>query len=200
MGQYYEIILEDENGERVHYDRSINGEYQMAKLTEHSWWLNPTMYCVCELLRQSAMRVYWVGDYADNAAPVNNMGEKMRDEIYHCCWGETAIPAYISSLPSHTFSLSEDPDAIESNLTHRYLVNITKGLYIDCDAYYKRCVRDGWCTHPLSLLTAMGNGQGGGDYHGINEEKVGSWAGDLLSVEDEVPLLMKEYVIDFIEE
>ena len=193
MGQYYDIVTENENGERMHYDRSINGNYQMAKLTEHSWWLNPTMYCVCELLRQSAMRVYWVGDYADTAEPVNNMDEKMRDEIYQCCYGE-------QKLIDHTFSLSEDPDAIECNLSNRYLVNITKGLYIDCDAYYKRCVRDGWCIHPLSLLTAMGNGQGGGDYHGVNEEKVGSWAGDLLSVEDKVPMLMKEYVVDFVEE
>jgi hypothetical protein len=37
--------------------------------------------------------------------------------------------------------------------------------------------------HPLSLLTAEGNGRGGGDYRGSNEFAVGSWARDVISME-----------------
>lgn len=37
----------------------------------------------------------------------------------------------------------------------------------------------------MPLLTAVGNGKGGGDYYGdraINKEDVGLWAGDLIEI------------------
>ena len=59
--------------------------------------------------------------------------------------------------------------------------------YLDCSKYYEAVngkdeMGDGWVPHPLPLLTAMGNGQGGGDYRGVNMDKIGCWAGDLLHV------------------
>jgi len=39
--------------------------------------------------------------------------------------------------------------------------------------------------HPLSLLTAEGNGRGGGDYRGSGD--VGRWARDIISMEDDIP-------------
>ena len=50
--------------------------------------------------------------------------------------------------------------------------------------YIKNNTVDEWCLHPLSLLTALGNGKGGGDYHGINEDLIGYWAFDEISFED----------------
>ena len=40
MGQYYYAVIEI-NEQKVVYDRKVDGEYTPAKLTEHSWWLNP---------------------------------------------------------------------------------------------------------------------------------------------------------------
>jgi hypothetical protein len=41
--------------------------------------------------------------------------------------------------------------------------------------------------HPLPLLTAEGNGNGGGDYYGENKNMVGIWARDIISISDTVP-------------
>lgn len=56
-----------------------------------------------------------------------------------------------------------------------------------------------WVTHPLPLLTAIGNGRGGGDYHGTNESMVGMWAMDLLSFTEDRPSSKNEVLIPFIE-
>jgi hypothetical protein len=41
---------------------------------------------------------------------------------------------------------------------------------------------DGWCMNPLPLLTACGNGRGGGDFGDchVGYEDVGTWAFDWL--------------------
>jgi hypothetical protein len=66
------------------------------------------------------------------------------------------------------------------------LVNHTKKLYI---RYDEMPDKDGWVINPLPLMTACGNGRGGGDYHSQypDFDKVGSWAGDVLSIEMAVP-------------
>jgi hypothetical protein len=61
---------------------------------------------------------------------------------------------------------------------YRYIVNHTKKQYTDKDAEH---------FHPLPLLTAEGNGRGGGDYRGLNEDKIGIWARDVISIEKAAP-------------
>lgn len=62
----------------------------------------------------------------------------------------------------------------------KYLFNHTKREYLalaDCPEN-----KDGYTIHPLGLLTALGNGQGGGDYYGEDgADYVGYWSGDCLS-------------------
>jgi hypothetical protein len=41
--------------------------------------------------------------------------------------------------------------------------------------------------HPLPLLTADGNGRGGGDYNGEGIDHVGTWARDRISLMKEIP-------------
>jgi hypothetical protein len=41
--------------------------------------------------------------------------------------------------------------------------------------------------HPLPLLTAEGNGRGGGDYRGNYNNLCGIWSRDSISVANEVP-------------
>jgi hypothetical protein len=47
--------------------------------------------------------------------------------------------------------------------------------------------KDGWILHPLALLTAVGNGKGGGDYYGPNESDLATWVWDEVSIEDTIP-------------
>jgi hypothetical protein len=53
--------------------------------------------------------------------------------------------------------------------------------------------------HPLPLLVSEGNGSGGGDYFGHNQDLCGTWARDIISVEDSIPEDYKELVCDFAE-
>ena len=54
-----------------------------------------------------------------------------------------------------------------------------------------------WIISPLPLLTALGNGRGGGDYKGTEMDKIGIWARDILSVEFEVPDGFNELKVNF---
>lgn len=68
---------------------------------------------------------------------------------------------------------------VKSTEKYRFLVNHTKTQYVD-----KSEVQNG--LHPLPLLTAEGNGHGGGDYRG-NSALIGTWARDVISVETTAP-------------
>uniref|UniRef100_A0A6C0CSN7 Uncharacterized protein n=1 Tax=viral metagenome TaxID=1070528 RepID=A0A6C0CSN7_9ZZZZ len=65
----------------------------------------------------------------------------------------------------------------EPIVSYTYIVNHTKKVYVK--------KKDG--LHPLPLLTAEGNGRGGGDYDGPNMDMVGTWARDVISMENEAP-------------
>lgn len=45
----------------------------------------------------------------------------------------------------------------------------------------------------MSLLTAIGNGRGGGDYFGENSNKVGSWAWNIIEITDDDYEKISEY-------
>ena len=163
MGQYYTPMIEDKNGKRTIFSRQIVGssDYTFAKLKKHSWWLNPFVNTVCSIIYKTPHKVAWVGDYAKDF------------ELYK----ET---------------LSDDKIAVAENQTMldgKYLVNHTKKEYINCDSYKSKAInKEGWCIHPLPLLTCVGNGGAGGDYDSeIGVDKVGSWCWDFVSVEDVVP-------------
>jgi hypothetical protein len=71
---------------------------------------------------------------------------------------------------------------------YKYIVNHTKKQYIS---------KENREIHPLPLLTAEGNGMGGGDYRGSNEMEVGSWARDCISLEKEIPIGFEELTLVF---
>jgi hypothetical protein len=75
---------------------------------------------------------------------------------------------------------------------YQYIVNHTKQEYIQKPKRGR--------IHPLSILTAEGNGAGAGDYRGSNESKAGLWARDVLSMEDKAPQGFCELHIKFREE
>ena len=77
----------------------------------------------------------------------------------------------------HTMCDGKDPFVYRGPVvSYPYIVNHTKKVYI----------KKTGDLHPLPLLTAEGNGRGGGDYHGSNT-MVGTWARDVISMENEAP-------------
>lgn len=162
MGQYYNIIVKPLSDAEIHaYDRTIDGEYTAAKLMEHSWYLNPMVNAISEKIYHNPSQIAWVGDYYDDGG----------------------LSSYAYPKDGKYCELHKT----EFTLNGRFLVNHTKMLMIDCWDYLRECMienENGWVPHPLPLLTALGNGRGGGDYRGINEDKVGSWAWDVLEIVD----------------
>lgn len=162
------------------------------KLTEHSWYGNDFVNGVVERIEGRPAAVAWVGDYADEEEDFKGV-EGYTPEVYNLLWprkdGDPSLPE--GPFPSL-------PDRHDDG----FLVDRTKRLYIDLAAYYKAAkAKNGvhwWCIHPLPLLTAIGNGRGGGDYcasgiqHGPkrrarNEEMVGAWAMDVIEYAHERP-------------
>jgi len=167
MGQYYKPInLDDKQWLYSHdYDNGL-------KLLEHSWVGNDFVGVAMSLMQKGGLwfkkRIVWAGDYfGDRDGEVN---------YYDQCMDSNKIKPVIS-MDRETQKKAK-------------LVNHTKKLYVRYDEMPSGDGRfSGWVMNPLPLLTACGNGRGGGDYHDQHPDydKVGSWAGDVLSIEFAVP-------------
>lgn len=162
MGQYY-MVYTNRNGKEKVYDRHVDGEYTMAKLTEHSWWYNAFVNTICYKIHKKPTQIAWVGDYSDDD----------NADLHNKVWGNDV----------KTYGVTE----AQVSLFDKYLVNHDKKQYIACNRYYESSEKEDWCLHPLPLLTAVGNGKGGGDYRGINKDMIGIWALDTISVENKKP-------------
>lgn len=68
-----------------------------------------------------------------------------------------------------------------------------------CLNFWKSKDKAGWVIHPLPLLTAVGNDKGSGDFHegNIGYEFVGSWAWNLISIDEKVPNNFKKIDVVF---
>lgn len=178
MGQYYRPVTKFNDKVTV-YNRNVDGQYTMAKLMEHSWWGNDLMDAIAKKFYKTKGQLAWVGDYAeDNETPI-----PMKD-----IWEDTKGVGL---------------ESVDFSLDNKFLINYDKKLYVDLNSYKKKSEVDGWTVNPLSLLTAIGNGRGGGDYHYTNNtcmELVGTWAWDTISIEDEAPKDFKELDVKFIEQ
>lgn len=198
MGQYYKaIILNDQtNKDDKETIKSwvISWDYNSGqKLMEHSWLGNDYVHALETLIHDNPSRVVWAGDYADNEIDTDyNLNSLADDDT--------------KSKPKF------DPSQIDKFLTYRYIINHTKGEYIDKtilpinDSYTDKETGETWdyYIHPLPLLTSEGNGRGGGDYH-TNEEHlenmIGNWARDVIEVTNDINRAdgMTLILINFIE-
>jgi hypothetical protein len=176
MGQYYYPIILDDTGKIVIW-MNANMYRNGLKLTEHSYIMNNFVSTFEFGLSPDGIyhksRVVWAGDYAD-AEP------NEEQNLYHKCTEYSLI----------------NP-AEKETAKYSFIVNHSKRLFVDKTKIVKD--RDGFMFHPLPLLTADGNGRGGGDYHGKSEQLVGSWARDVISVEEVAPVDFEEIVVDFVE-
>lgn len=176
MGQYHDAVVEMDNEkgyERYNTDKSMpqRDGWIGQKLMEHSWIGNEFVESVAMLLYHSPRRVMWMGDYTEPSD-----FERIR---------KNHIGVVLPSMNSE-YGYSDILDVEPITMEHKFLVNHDKKLYIDMDKYIEKNSDDGWAIHPLPLLTSVSNGRGGGDYCGINEDSVGAWEWDKLSVEDDV--------------
>jgi hypothetical protein len=162
MGQYYHalILTEKAEADKEHIRAAIHAFMfnNGMKLVEHSYIKNNFMSAVEYLLSPLGMfyksRLVWAGDYADPEP-------ESEDNLHRLAEGKEFAP----HLPANYSEIMEN---------YNFIVNHTKKQYV---------TKPGRVYHPLSLLTAEGNGRGGGDYHGSCEDLIGTWARDVISVE-----------------
>ncbi|MBR0289847.1 MAG: hypothetical protein IJQ82_12800 [Selenomonadaceae bacterium] len=175
MGQYYMAVLGNEFGTDCKvFNRSVDGEYTFAKLLEHSWWENSFVNSFSERLYNELGRVIWCGDYADEP-----------DDFAFPNCSASYIPCYREVWGDKVQMLSST--STNFKLDDKFLINYDMKQYVDLNEYKEKSIdKHGWCIHPLTLITAVGNGRGGRDFHegNIGFEHVGIWAWHLLTISD----------------
>jgi hypothetical protein len=188
MGQYYKPAMEI-NGEIKVFNRDVDGQYALAKLTENSWWLNTCVNAISGMMYKNPVRLVWCGDYADEESDELKSPNSTAERVltFNDIW----------NIPDE-----KNLGLIKTDFTldNKFLVNHDTMEYMDCNKYKKLSTNsNNWVMHPVSLLTAIGNGRGGGDYYqsAINSDKIGLWCWDKISIEDEAPIGYTETMIIF---
>lgn len=161
MGQYYiALILGEKGAHSTEIIRQAISPHQYnngAKLVEHSYVGNNFMEAVEALLMPNAPFFKSRLVWAGDYADPEPDGQN----LYSICQENDGL-----------FSTKQPP------AVPLYVINHTKQIYF---------VKANHKIHPLSILTAEGNGRGGGDYQGRDEELSGTWARDVISVENTIP-------------
>ena len=191
-----------------------------AKLTEHSSYGSAVVLSVESLICPGGMfylfQLVWSGDYADPEPNIPLGDERLvesdtaRTETSAKLSGtESARKAYnlysIVSLEEEQVYVSKKRGMPHNSRRlcpkprdehYRYLLNHTKQLFVDTSVKgnkpehtYNDCR-----LHPLPLLLVEGNGRGGGDYHGNDMLLCGTWARDVISVDDRICQEYSDYV------
>ena len=176
MGQYYKPINLDTFEWLLSHDYNSVG----LKLMEHSYIGNGFVGVIMKLLTKGNNwykgRIVWVGDYSEKVLKENS--------LYDVCYDEEEENEEIK-----LFKKINPKSCMKEGLQKKaIIVNYTKKEYVklsDCKED-----KEGWAINPLPLLTALGNGGGGGDYTGSNMDLIGRWAFDEIGVEfDEKKLI-----------
>ena len=174
MGQYYKPVNLDKIQHLYSWDYD-NG----LKLMEHSYIGNSFVGAVENLLMPNGnwhkTRIVWAGDYAD--PEIRPDGTVMtREEDGH------VYEQNLYGLFNEENNTLIKPTKTNVPKKFKYICNHSKKEYVLVD----RSDDGRLIVHPLPLLTCEGNGNGGGDYYG-DESFVGSWARDVISVEEKKP-------------
>ena len=172
MGQYYRAVLGDKEG-----NNKKVFDLEDPKLTELAWIGPGYIDTVEHHLISKPQRIMLVGDYAYELSKIKN---KQRVPTYEEVWPKNRAAASLIKL-----------DILPPlDWEKYYLVNHERKEFIGMHKYlYMGTYKQGnclVCMDPLPLLTAVGNGKGGGDYRGDYKEYVGSWAWNLISIEPKI--------------
>lgn len=168
MGQYYKPVIFTENTAQAF---SAHDYGEGLKLTEHSFDKGGIVFELYSRMYNKKKRIIWIGDYAQD----HPLYRPEYDRFYAKAWGGP-------------YRKPKNKTAPDFSIKGKFLVNHTKHEFVDFDEYVSTNRNNGgWILQPLPLLTAVGNGLGGGDYRGLDENVVGYWAGDQISVRDVPP-------------
>ena len=178
MGQYYRAAMEIDGEISIYDPWKYNSG---AKLTEHSWAYNPMILDVMADLYQYGKPacIWWVGDYTCDEEGFDDDSELQ--SVYFACWGK------FCKKPDEPRKKEEQLE--KEFFDDKYLVNDSRKIAVHLGQYFRENVDlkgEGWCTSPISLLTATCN-HSGGHYGGINQDDIGTWCGDEISIRDAVP-------------
>ena len=216
MGQYYRpVLIGKRGGVKFLYSWDYdNGQ----KLMAHSYIGNNFVNAVLSQILHHPMRIAWMGDYAlddwNRSEPYKTkMPECDFRYLYHRIWnlGDGTFKENRYKIHPEPLSMSN-----VSDFSGWYLVNHTQKTYINLNTYTERNKwREHWkdwrtgkegeddaCIHPLPLLTACGNGRGGGDYYASHPDydQIGTWAFDLIEFTDCKPAGYNETSYHFTEQ
>ena len=155
MGQYYMPVIKRGNKLRRVYSHDFDNG---LKLTEHSYVGNNFVNVVANEIVDNPAQLYWCGDYAEEG---DFSSTYMFKRIYGYAWNRQRDDRTTLEDPREGFNWN----------WNWYFINKTKKEYL------KMPKQGNFVFTPISLLTAIGNGRGGGDYREDNS-MVGYWAGD----------------------
>lgn len=180
MGQYYNIGFQKGKKVFVNNRKVKDCGYQLAKLMEHSYINNQLMDAVADFLYTNPAKLIWCGDYADD----KEVKDKTHNLLeYMDLWGDES--SFRDGVSPFVFKKCEN-----FRYKGKFLVNHDKRQYVSFDRVLKEN-HVYWSKHhiinPISILTALGNGRGSGDYNGENQEFAGSWAWDTIEIKDTIP-------------
>ena len=184
MGQYYTLIIKRKDQEPCELShRGYKSGYEGLKLTEHSWIGNEWMDAMAYLIYQCPSKILHFGDYCEDE-DFEDLNPEAKEVWKARCKNDTFPVFDIQDL----YNSIGNPSVIKFDYEGKYLCNHDQMCYIDMSEYMNdNKDKDGWILHPLALLTAVGNGKGGGDYSGPNESDLATWAWDEVSIEDTIP-------------
>lgn len=175
MGQYYT---------HANIDKQEMCSPDGIKLMEHSWVGNRSVHRLYSLLKGDwkGDRVVVAGDYFE-ADENESIGVKLKEQIYDLEWDEPKL-----KTPEPTDKLVHEWEREEQT---GFYVNYDKEQAIDLSKLPVQEIYNDhdWIVSPLTLMVACGNNRGGGDYYEGNQgySFVGTWAGDHVGIEDELP-------------
>ena len=190
MVQYYIPIVINSYASNMIAAYSIydfKKDTDIGGLTSHAHINSPFVDNVLTNLFENKCCLAWVGEYARRSNKytdhISQLFFELRDQAAMNRYIFHKRDAYINSnnliFINHTKKEYLNMKEYIANVKALPLGEYTQRLIILGMLNYAKIQY----LHPIPILTAIGNGLGAGDYSGINMDKVGSWAGDLISAE-----------------
>ena len=190
MGQYYTAIVINENGDFKTLSPHDFG--CGAKLMEFSWCENPFVSAVLSLIHNQKAKVAFIGDYAMDEYNEDALASRMSKKTFAKHYKNARSKDENFKMRKYRFT-KEDMDLMNIDTVGMYLVNHDSGEFLDIETYIQNAKDfmhgEYWAINPLPLLTACGNGCGGGDYSygNIGFDDVGIWAFAVLEYTEHIP-------------
>ena len=194
MGQYYKIVCVNKREELSKKDYG-------AKLMESAWVGNDLTTSLYYMLMRnwSEKIVVNIGDYAEGEddwkALVEKLSKRFKINSYPDYSDNTKTYKSLYYTADDYKTIDRKKSIERKDLGRIYGLNLNKKEFVDLnilpvtDVYKDERGETVYAVEPISLLIAMGNGLGGGDYFTEDEftSYVGSWAGDRISVSHFIP-------------